>query len=153
MEGIRWASERATHKGVLAMGEISKVALKRLVGILFCDKGKQFAAAMLCGGVDVWSHTHPPARCGKLLKTGRETCARDRKYYLIFNSKCQREAQSEIIFLSSQEIRQIASLIKTFVLNWMPFASNAFDDYFRLWGPHMITKAFPKAKLFLWKLS
>jgi hypothetical protein len=48
-------SERVTHKGVQAMGEISKVALKRLVGvgILFCDKEKQFAAALLCGGVDV----------------------------------------------------------------------------------------------------
>lgn len=46
-------SERVTQKGVQAMGEISKVALKRLVGILFCDKEKQFAAALLCGGVDV----------------------------------------------------------------------------------------------------
>jgi len=35
------------------MGEILKVALKRLVGILLCDKGKQFAVAPLYGGVDV----------------------------------------------------------------------------------------------------
>lgn len=133
---VRVFWSRRWHKGVFAMGEISKVALKRLA-YYSCDKGKQFAATQ------TFDRRHPPL-LWQIIENGRQTCAGDRKVLFNLGSiwKPAWGPEAEKILFSRQEIRQITWLIKTVVPNWMLLAWNPFD-YFRP-RPPSVTKREPE---------